>query len=106
MCGLAGEVRFEGHADVGAVARMAAAMSARGPDGGGSWSREGVALAHRRLKVIDLSDAAAQPMVDTELGLTIAFNGCIYNYRDLRWDLIRHGYSFFSRSDTEILLKA
>ncbi len=67
-----------------------------------------VALGHRRLKIIDLSDAGgAQPMVDAELGLTIAWNGCIYNYEALRDELAGHGYRFFSHSDTEVfLLKA
>jgi asparagine synthase (glutamine-hydrolysing) len=65
-----------------------------------------VALAHRRLKIVDLSDRAAQPMVDAELGLTIAFNGMIYNYPQLRAELEHLGYRFFSTGDTEVLLKA
>ena len=67
------------------------------------WS---VALAHRRLKVIDLSGAGHQPMVDGALGLTIVFNGCIYNYPELRAELEAMGYAFFSHSDTEVILKA
>jgi asparagine synthase (glutamine-hydrolysing) len=63
-------------------------------------------LAHRRLKIIDLSASGRQPMVDSGLGLTIVFNGCIYNYRELRAELEADGYGFFSRSDTEVLLKA
>jgi asparagine synthase (glutamine-hydrolysing) len=61
---------------------------------------------HRRLKIIDLSEAAAQPFVDTALGLTIAFNGCIYNYPELRAELIAKGHSFASTGDTEVILKA
>jgi asparagine synthase (glutamine-hydrolysing) len=57
------------------------------------------------LKIIDLSEHGAQPMVDPELGLTITFNGCIYNYPELRNDLVKKGYRFFSTSDTEVLLK-
>jgi asparagine synthase (glutamine-hydrolysing) len=64
-----------------------------------------VALGHRRLKIIDLSEAGAQPMVDSELGLSVAWNGCIYNYEELRDELAGHGYRFFSHSDTEVLLK-
>ena len=64
-----------------------------------------VALAHRRLKIIDLSEAGTQPMVDRELGLAVAFNGCIYNYKELRAELESDGYEFFSTSDTEVLLK-
>jgi len=85
---------------------MAEAMAPRGPDGAGAWSQGRVALGHRRLKIIDLSEAGAQPMVDSDLGLAIAWNGCIYNYKDLRRELTGHGYRFFSTSDTEVLLKA
>jgi asparagine synthase (glutamine-hydrolysing) len=85
---------------------MAEAMAPRGPDGAGVWSQGRVALGHRRLKIIDLSEAGAQPMIDSELGLAIAWNGCIYNYQDLRRELSGHGYRFFSTSDTEVLLKA
>ena len=91
--------------DVTAVAAMAEAMAPRGPDGAGVWSQGRVALGHRRLKIIDLTEAGAQPMVDSELGLSIAWNGCIYNYKELRQDLIGRGYRFFSTSDTEVLLK-
>jgi asparagine synthase (glutamine-hydrolysing) len=84
---------------------MAAAMSPRGPDAAGVWSQGRVALGHRRLKIIDLSEAGAQPMVDSELGLAVCWNGCIYNYEDLRRELSGHGYRFFSHSDTEVLLK-
>jgi asparagine synthase (glutamine-hydrolysing) len=85
---------------------MAEAMAPRGPDAAGVWSQGRVALGHRRLKIIDLTEAGAQPMVDPELGLTVCWNGCIYNYRDLRRELSGHGYRFFSHSDTEVLLKA
>ncbi len=85
---------------------MAEAMAPRGPDAAGVWSQGRVALGHRRLKIIDLSEAGAQPMVDSELGLAIAWNGCIYNYKELRRELTGHGYRFFSTSDTEVLLKA
>lgn len=89
-----------------AVSAMAAVMAPRGPDGAGAWSQGRVALGHRRLKIIDLSEAGAQPMVDSDLGLAIAWNGCIYNYKQLRDELISVGYRFFSHSDTEVLLKA
>jgi asparagine synthase (glutamine-hydrolysing) len=107
MCGLCGEIRFDdGEADIAAVDRMTEAMHDRGPDGSGLWSQGPVALGHRRLKIIDLSDKAAQPMVDGELGLTVVFNGCLYNYAELRDELRRDGYTFYSTSDTEVLLKA
>ncbi len=106
MCGFAGELRSDGVADVGAVARMAATMQRRGPDGSGVWAQGPVALAHRRLKVIDLTERASQPMVDPELGLAIVFNGCIYNYPELRRQLLAKGHRFFSTGDTEVVLKA
>ncbi|UUL77484.1 hypothetical protein NG819_08505 [Pseudarthrobacter sp. Fe7] len=82
MCGIAGEIAFNGRAASGeAVLKIMEAMASRGPDGRGSWNGGWVALGHRRLSVIDLSDAAAQPMED-DGGLAIAFNGCIYNYQE------------------------
>jgi asparagine synthase (glutamine-hydrolysing) len=106
MCGFAGEVSFSGSPDRAAVVRMADTMGHRGPDGGGEWASDSVALAHRRLKVIDLSPAGDQPMTDPALGLTVVFNGCIYNHRELRAELERDGYAFVSSSDTEVILKA
>ncbi len=107
MCGATGEVRLDDRApDLAAVAAMAQVMAPRGPDGAGVWSQGRVALGHRRLKIIDLTEAGAQPMVDSDLGLSIAWNGCIYNYEALRDELAGHGYRFSSHSDTEVLLKA
>ncbi len=107
MCGISGEVRLDaGEPDVAAVARMAATMCDRGPDGGGSWSAGRTALGHRRLKIIDLTEHAQQPMVDPHLGLTAVFNGMVYNYRELRAELEGKGHRFFSHSDTEVILKS
>jgi asparagine synthase (glutamine-hydrolysing) len=107
MCGIAGELLFDGRAaDQEAVRRMLPCLESRGPDGEGLWHRERVVFGHRRLKIIDLSEAGGQPMTDDELGLTMVFNGCIYNYQDLRARLQRDGYRFFSTSDTEVILKA
>jgi hypothetical protein len=107
MCGIAGEIRLDGGIpDVAAVARITEAMHRRGPDGTGVHAAGPTALGHRRLKIIDLSERGGQPMVDAELGLAAVFNGCIYNYRELRAELEGAGYRFFSTSDTEVLLKA
>jgi asparagine synthase (glutamine-hydrolysing) len=107
MCGIAGEIRFDGAAaEVGRVQRMLDLMSARGPDDDGLVAQGPVALGHRRLSIVDLSERGSQPMRDQELGLTIVFNGCIYNHDELRARLGREGYRFFSRSDTEVILKA
>jgi asparagine synthase (glutamine-hydrolysing) len=105
MCGIAGEIARGRPADLAAVAAMTDSMVPRGPDSSGAWASERVALGHRRLAIIDLSTHGHQPMHDPELGLTVAFNGCIYNYPELRQQLIGLGYRFFSHSDTEVILK-
>jgi asparagine synthase (glutamine-hydrolysing) len=107
MCGLCGEVRFDGRpAGPAATEIMAGVLAPRGPDDAGLLSRGRVTLGHRRLSIIDLSPKAEQPMTDPALGLSIAFNGCIYNYPDLRRELEGMGYAFFSGGDTEVILKA
>ncbi|WP_026318792.1 N-acetylglutaminylglutamine amidotransferase [Amorphus coralli] len=107
MCGICGELTFDGTmASSAALGRMTEAMAPRGPDAEGIVGRGRVMFGHRRLSIIDLSPRAEQPMVDTNLGLTIAFNGCIYNYPELRQTLEAEGYSFFANSDTEVILKA
>jgi asparagine synthase (glutamine-hydrolysing) len=107
MCGIAGEVRFDSERPSASVIEaMNIRQTPRGPDGRGVWADKHVAFGHRRLKIIDLSDNAAQPMTDAELGLTIVFNGCIYNYKALRTELGQLGYRFETTSDTEVLLKA
>ena len=107
MCGIAGEIRFDGEmADPAAVERMAEVLAPRGPDGAGRIGYGPVAFAHRRLKIIDISARAQQPMLDNELGLLLVFNGAIYNYPELRQELQGLGYRFFSAGDTEVILKA
>ncbi len=107
MCGIGGEVRFDGHkADPGDVEPMLTCLEPRGPDSDGAWSEGPAAFVHRRLKIIDLSEAGGQPMADEELGLVLVFNGFIYNYRDLRTELAGHGYRFSSTSDSEVVIKA
>lgn len=107
MCGIHGEIRFDEQApDRAAQARVGEALAPRGPDAQGEWRRGATLLGHRRLKIIDLSDASAQPLEDAELGLTIVFNGAIYNYPELRRELEGQGYRFRSQGDTEVLLKA
>jgi asparagine synthase (glutamine-hydrolysing) len=106
MCGIAGELARDRAPDLRAVAAMTEAMEARGPDAGGAWWQGDLALGHRRLAIIDLSAHGAQPMHHHDLGLTIAFNGCIYNHRELRRELEGLGHRFSSTSDTEVLLHA
>ncbi|MFP4076387.1 MAG: N-acetylglutaminylglutamine amidotransferase [Halochromatium sp.] len=107
MCGICGELRFDGApADLGAIARMMERLQPRGPDHGGSYGDGALALGHRRLSIIDLSARSNQPMVDPRLGLALVFNGTIYNHPELRRELRDRGYSFFSDGDTEVILKA
>jgi asparagine synthase (glutamine-hydrolysing) len=107
MCGIAGEIRFDGGSpDLGALARMNEQQRRRGPDSGGVYAQGPRAWGHRRLKIMDLSEAAQQPMVDPELGLGVVFNGAIYNHPELRRALAARGYRFYSHGDTEVLLKA
>ncbi|MEM9592425.1 MAG: N-acetylglutaminylglutamine amidotransferase, partial [Pseudomonadota bacterium] len=107
MCGLCGEITFDGSpASVEAIEAMTGTMVPRGPDAGGIVSRGSFAFGHRRLKIIDLSERGQQPMVDSDLGITLVFNGCIYNHKELRAELETKGYRFFSTSDTEVVLKA
>jgi asparagine synthase (glutamine-hydrolysing) len=106
MCGICGEVRFDGYASLAAVEAMANALHSRGPDAGGFFAQRHIAFGHRRLSILDLAETSQQPMIDSELGLAIVFNGCIYNFRALRSELQDHGYRFFSDGDTEVILKA
>ena len=109
MCGIAGIYNYSpdgGAVDTGELLTIRDAMSRRGPDGSGSYVTDNrcVGLAHRRLSIIDLSGAGAQPMSNQAGTLCVTFNGEIYNYRELRQRLERHGYRFQSNSDTEVLL--
>ena len=110
MCGLVGLVdlaRGAGVDDLNAVVTaMSEAVRHRGPDGDGVWVDEGVALGHRRLAVLDLSERGAQPMVSRCGRYVLVFNGEIYDFRALRRRLEQQGSSFRGHSDTEVLLEA
>lgn len=118
MCGIAGAVTSLSApaSDVAAIRgavtacvdRISLAQQHRGPDGAGLWAADSgeVVFGHRRLAILDLSDAGAQPMVDDASGCVITFNGEIYNFRDLRRELEALGERFHSSCDTEVVLKA
>jgi len=107
MCGIAGELRFDGRPlDAGVLAGITRSQHHRGPDAEGIWASPQRGFGHRRLRIMDLSEAAQQPMVDPQLGLGVVFNGAIYNHAALRTELRARGYTFFSTGDTEVLLKA
>jgi len=103
MCGIAG---FSGRFDGALLERMNRVLAHRGPDDAGTFhdASAGVGLAHRRLSIIDLSPRGHQPMTDTTGTVTIVYNGEIYNYRELRAELVEDGYAFRSDCDTEVLL--
>lgn len=107
MCGISGWFDVDGTrpADRGLVKAMADAIAHRGPDGEGFYFEPGLALAHRRLAIIDL-DTGAQPMFTEGGRVAIVFNGEIYNYRDLRRELEQKGHPFRTHSDTEVILRA
>ncbi|MCW9059621.1 MAG: N-acetylglutaminylglutamine amidotransferase [Gammaproteobacteria bacterium] len=107
MCGICGELRLDGRvADLAHVGRMMARLERRGPDHEGSHSDGPLAFGHRRLSIIDLSNRSNQPLMDTDLDLVLVFNGTIYNYKELRAELVTRGYHFFSEGDSETILKA
>ena len=107
MCGICGIYRFDSTApDQGLLKRMLAPIEKRGPDDEGVHIDGAVGLGHRRLSIIDLSARAHQPMLEQNTGLSIVFNGSIYNYPALREELIARGHSFNSSGDTEVILRA
>lgn len=109
MCGITGILQTphaSRSADLAAIGPMTARLRHRGPDADGFWSDRdaGVAFGHRRLSIIDLSDAGRQPMLSSDGRFVITFNGEIYNYKPLRQELECAGKRFIGNSDTEVLL--
>lgn len=108
MCGILGVVSTNPIVNRSWLASGISAISHRGPDDSGElWSDNGcVGFGHRRLSIIDLSDAGHQPMVDKQRGLAITFNGEIYNFKELRKELEQQGFLFRSNTDTEVIISA
>ena len=107
MCGICGQLRFDGDTPSSeSLDNMMNKLARRGPDSNGKWLEGKIGFGHQRLSIIDLSRSGSQPMIDNLLKLTLVFNGTIYNYKELRSRLISKGYSFFSSSDTEVIIKA
>lgn len=103
MCGIAGVISQDERL-APLAHRMHETLGHRGPDGEGSETLGGVTLCHRRLSIIDLSDAAAQPMWSSSHEAVIVYNGEIYNFRELREECVRRGMAFRTSSDTEVVL--
>ena len=106
MCGIAGIFNLQQQVHLSQIKQMTDALPHRGPDGEGHWinSESTLALGHRRLSIIDLTDDGKQPMHFSDGRYTITFNGEIYNYIELKEQLIKQGVKFRSQSDTEVLL--
>ena len=105
MCGIAGSLHLrEGNADHARLTRMITAIRYRGPDDVGVYCQGPVGLAHARLSIIDLS-GCYQPLSIHNETLWISFNGEIFNYVELRDELIKKGHRFTTSSDTEVLLR-
>src|SRR5690242_21578179 len=92
MCGFCGLISNSAEVDVSLVSAMLKPLAQRGPDGAGLYAQQSLALGHRRLSILDLAPTSHQPMLDSELGIGVAFNGCIYNFRELRKELEAKGY--------------
>src|SRR5581483_12421084 len=108
MCGIAGIVERPGAETARSLRSMIDRLAHRGPDDCGiqCWPDCGVGVAHRRLSVIDLTAAGHQPMATPDGRYTITYNGEVYNFQDLRRELVDLGLSFRSQSDTEVVLRA
>ena len=106
MCAITGKLNFNPDKKVSAflIQEMNKTLTHRGPDSEGIYVKDNVGLGHRRLKIIDLSRTANQPMPNENRNCWIVYNGEIYNFQDLRNDLVKRGHHFISRSDTEVIL--
>jgi len=105
MCGISGIIGIKSKDDTKAVERMVAALAHRGPDGHGVLNLGECQLGHTRLSIIDL-EGGVQPMKDVSGRYAITFNGEIYNYQELREELLKKGYRFNTHSDTEVIMSA
>ena len=107
MCGITGFINLDMQsAHLSTLKSMTDAIAHRGPDGEGHWVEENVAIGHRRLSIIDLSSAGNQPMRSFNKRYILSYNGEIYNFKEIRLDLQKLGYSFRSNTDTEVVLNA
>lgn len=106
MCGIAGNFNLKGETfSLHHLKRMALAIAHRGPDNEGFFIEKGIALAHRRLSIIDTSSKGNQPMTSGNGAWTIVFNGCIYNFLELKQELKSKGHAFVSGTDTEVIVE-
>ena len=107
MCGIAGYINLKGEpASPIMVKAMTDAIAHRGPDDEGQWIEGNVGIGHRRLSILDTSPAGHQPMLSASQRYVLSYNGEIYNFKELRAELQSKGYTFVSKSDSEVVLNA
>uniref|UniRef100_UPI004047DEF3 asparagine synthase (glutamine-hydrolyzing) n=1 Tax=Algoriphagus sp. TaxID=1872435 RepID=UPI004047DEF3 len=106
MCGIAGELNFVKQVELSHIKRMTDAIAHRGPDDEGFYCEGGIGLGHRRLSIIDLSESGRNPIWTSDRSMAIVFNGEVYNYKEIRAELKKEGYSFTSDTDTEVVLNS
>src|SRR6056300_282291 len=103
MCGIAGFIKLNGDSvTYPSVKAMTDSIAHRGPDGEGQWCENNVGIGHRRLSIIDLSEAGHQPMLSLDNRYVFSYNGEVYNYKKLKRDLESEGCRFFSQTDSEV----
>jgi asparagine synthase (glutamine-hydrolysing) len=106
MCGIVGVYNLNGEPfGLSALKKMSDAIAHRGPDGDGYFTENSIALAHRRLAILDTSPKGAQPMTSKDGNWVVVFNGCIYNFLQLKQELRAKGHEFVSTTDTEVLVE-
>lgn len=106
MCGIAGIFNLDkSPASENVIRKMTEKISHRGPDGEGFWAENNIALGHKRLAILDLSEKGKQPMISRNKEWVIVFNGCIYNFPELKKELSQKGHSFSSTTDTEVIVE-
>ena len=106
MCGIVGEYFFKNKCVDHNIELMLDKVKSRGPDYSGFEIKNHICLGHSRLSIIDLSAASNQPFSDKKSQLTMVYNGCIYNYKELKSILIKKGHEFKTTGDTEVILKS
>lgn len=106
MCGIVGVFNLKGDpVSSQEIKKMTDSISHRGPDGEGIFIDENIGLGHRRLSILDVSSKGSQPMISKDGNWVIVFNGCIYNFRELKIELQSKGHEFVSTTDTEVIVE-
>ena len=106
MCGILGIYNLDGaKVDRKTINKMGNEIAHRGPDGEGCYLNKNIGFIHKRLAILDTSERGKQPMISKDGNWVIVFNGCIYNFRELREELKQKGHKFISETDTEVIVE-